>query len=349
MQIPNLPNSKLLHQIYKYIIIIFILVFIFVKRDKISILLTPFAIGIFISYILNPIVIFLVKKGFKRTVAVSLLFFVLIASIIITLIYFLPLIVFELSNLIRVIPEYTLKIEQIVKTLRFKYKEILPVGIQEVVDNAVYNLEKRIIKLLQNIINNIMGLFTHLFSIILGPILGFYFLKDMDLIKKNIVSFLLLKNKQKFLYWFKKMDTTLGHYIRCQLMISFIIGILTTIALYILKVDFALLIGILAGVTNIIPYFGPIIGGLPAIFIALLKYPQKIVWIILAIAIIQEIESGIISPYIMGQNIGLHPSTVIFALLTGGTFFGFWGLLLAVPIAALIKNLILADLKNSES
>lgn len=347
MQISNTFNRNFLHQTYKYIVIISILVFVFLKRDKISIVLIPFTIGIFISYILDPIVIFLVKKGFKRTVAVSLLFFVLFASVIIALVYFLPLIIFELNNLIKVIPEYTFKIERFIKILRLSYKEVLPAEIQEVVDIAVHNLEKRTIKLLQNMINNIMRIFTHLFSFILGPILGFYFLKDMDLIKKNIITFLILKNKQKFLYWFKKIDSTLGHYIRCQLIISFVIGVLTTTALYILKVDFALLIGILAGVTNIIPYFGPIIGCLPAVFIALLKYPQKIVWIILAISIIQEIESGIISPYIMGQNVGLHPSTVIFALLTGGIFFGFWGLLFAVPVAALVKDLMFADLKNS--
>lgn len=339
-------NRSLLHRIYIYLFMIFLLVFVYLKKDKISIILLPFIIGISISYILDPFVILLVKKGFKRTVAVSLIYFVLIASFIIGLVYILPVIVFELNNLINAIPEYTLKTEQLIKTLKLNYKEILPIGIQEAIDNTIYTLENKIIKLLQNVVNKIMWLFTRLFSMILGPVLGFYILKDIDKIRQNIITFLPAKNRQKFFYWFKKIDMTLGHYIRSQLIISCIISVLTTIALYILKVDFALIIGILAGVTNIIPYFGPIIGGLPAVFIALLKYPQKIVWIVLSILLIQEVESGIISPYIMGQSVGLHPITVVFALLTGGTFLGFWGLLLAVPIAALSKTLILNNFKN---
>lgn len=339
-------NRSLLHRIYIYLFMIFLLVFVYLKKDKISIILLPFIIGISISYILDPFVILLVKKGFKRTVAVSLIYFVLIASFIIGLVYILPVIVFELNNLINAIPEYTLKTEQLIKTLKLNYKEILPIGIQEAIDDTIYTLENKIIKLLQNVVNKIMWLFTRLFSMILGPVLGFYILKDIDKIRQNIITFLPAKNRQKFFYWFKKIDMTLGHYIRSQLIISCIISVLTTIALYILKVDFALIIGILAGVTNIIPYFGPIIGGLPAVFIALLKYPQKIVWIVLSILLIQEVESGIISPYIMGQSVGLHPITVVFALLTGGTFLGFWGLLLAVPIAALSKTLILNNFKN---
>ncbi|MGB9840682.1 AI-2E family transporter, partial [Thermovenabulum sp.] len=94
------------------------------------------------------------------------------------------------------------------------------------------------------------------------------------------------------------------------------------------------------GVTNIIPYFGPIMGALPAVIIALMKCPQKIPWILVSLFIIQQVESGIISPWIMGENLNLHPLTVIFSLMAGGTFFGIWGLILSIPMAAVLKLLI---------
>lgn len=347
MQISQFFNDSVLHRIFLYLFVVVILVFVFLKRDQISIILLPFIIGIFISYLLDPIVNFLVKKGFDRTFAICLIYFILLTSIIIGIFCILPKVVLELYNLIDVMPEYSLKTDQLLKTFKSHYKNVLPVGVQEAIDNAIHNLEKKTIRILQNIVNNIMWLFTRLFSLILGPILGFYMLKDKEKIKQKITYFLPSRYKQKFFYWSDKVDITLGHYIRSQLIISCIIGVLTTMALYILKVDFALLIGILAGITNIIPYFGPVIGALPAILIALLKYPQKILWIILSLLLIQEFESGIISPYIMGKNVGLHPLAVVFALLAGGTFLGFWGLLLAVPATALLKILILDNLEDN--
>lgn len=347
VQISQFFKKSVLHQVFLYLILASVFVLVFLKKDQISTIILPFAIGIFISYILDPIVSFLLDKGFDRTFAICLIYFILTASIIISILYILPIVITELNYLICIMPEYSLKIEQLLETFNLNYKYILPVGVQEAIDNTISTLENKTIRAIQNLANNIMWLFKRLFSFILGPVLGFYILKDKDKIKQKVTSFLPLKYQRKFFYWSNKIDVTLGHYVRSQLIISCIIGVLTTIALYFLRVDFALLIGIIAGITNIIPYFGPIIGGLPAIFIALLKYPKKILWIIIALLVIQEFESGIISPYIMGQTIGLHPLTVIFALLTGGTFFGFWGLLLAVPVTALLKIIILDSLENS--
>lgn len=345
----NFFNRTLFYRLFLFILLIIVLILIFIQRKKIEIIFLPFAIGLFITYILDPVVVFLINKGLKRSVAVALIYFILIGSIIIALLYIIPVILIELNKLIDTIPFYTRETQVFIKDIRTKYKTSLPVSVQEVIDRNIAQIEKILLSILQNMANIIMGWFTSLFSIILGPVVGFYLLKDLDKIKMNIVFYLPPYHKKNIICFLEKIDTTLGRYIRSQLIVSLIIGVLTTLALYILKIDFALLIGLLAGVTNIIPYFGPFIGALPAVLIALLRYPNKIVWLIVAIIIIHELESGIISPHVVGENVGLHPLTVIFSLLAGGAFFGLWGMILAVPLAALIKIILESRLKKLDS
>jgi len=310
------------------------------NRGKVANIILPFIIGILISYILNPIVTFLVSKGMKRSIAVSLIYFVLLGSLVVALVYIIPIIIMELDKLIDTIPFYTKEAQRIFSAFKTKYKSALPLGVQEVVDNNIHEMEKLILDVLQNITDILVKGFSGLFSFILGPILGFYILKDLDIIKKSLTYYLPYKYRDKIISFARKIDSTMGRYIRSQIIVSFIVGLLTTLAMYLLKIDFSILIGLLSAITNIIPYFGPIIGMIPALMIAILKYPEKIVWIIISVIIINQLESSIISPHIMGENVGIHPLTVIFSLLIGGNFFGFWGLVFAVPIAALIKLLI---------
>jgi predicted PurR-regulated permease PerM len=208
-------------------------------------------------------------------------------------------------------------------------------------------LEKLLLDYLQKVADSIITTFSSMFSIILGPILGFYLLKDLDKIKDSMIKYLPKSYRNNIIRWFGKIVNTLGKYIRSQLIVSLIVAFFTTIAMVILDIDFAFIIGVLSGVTNIIPYFGPFFGVMPAVIIAILRYPYKIPWLIISMLIIHQLESGIISPHIVGEHVGLHPITVIFSLLIGGNFFGLFGLVLAVPVAALLK-LILHNKENSE-
>lgn len=302
-------------------------------------ILTPFVIGVFLSYILEPIVAYLQSKGFERKKAVILVYFILVISIVVLLFYIIPLILYELGEMAQMFPDYTKEVEKHVIFFRNLYKTQLPQAIQQIINRTIQRFEMGILDFLHRASSTILSLFPHFFSAILGPIIAFYILKDLDILKKNLLT-ILLKVDNKAVFWIKNIDKTIGHYIRCQFIICLTIALMTTFVLFLLKVDFALVIGLIAGIFNIIPYFGPIIGAIPAVAIALMKYPDKIPWIILSFFIIQEVESGIISPNIMGESVGIHPLTVIFSLLIGNSFFGIWGLLLAVPVAALLKMLL---------
>jgi predicted PurR-regulated permease PerM len=243
----------------------------------------------------------------------------------------------ELNNLMDIIPFYASESQKILAELKTGYLASLPLSLQEIVDRNINRLEELLLDSLQKVADAIIGVFSSIFSIILGPILGFYFLKDLERIKENMMLYIPMPYRNIVIQWFERFGKTLGRYIRSQLIVSLIIGLLTTLSMIVLGVDFAFLIGALAGITNIIPYFGPFFGVLPAVAIAVLRYPNKILWIITSMFIIHQLESGIISPHIVGEHVGIHPVTVICSLLIGGTFFGLTGLILAVPVAALIK------------
>ena len=134
-----------------------------------------------------------------------------------------------------------------------------------------------------------------------------------------------------------EMDNSLGSFIRGQLLISAIVGILIAVGLSIMGVDFALIIGLIAGIFNIVPYFGPIIGAVPAVVFALLKSPLTAVYVVLLFAVVNQVESSIISPNILGEHVGLHPVTVIFSIISGGYLFGILGVILAVPVTSIVK------------
>lgn len=301
----------------------------------------PFVFAIIIAYILNPLVEMLTERKMNRTAAVALIYFILIGSIIVALVYIIPIIILELDKLIDTLPFYTREVQKILANIKTTYLTSLPLAFQEIIDRNIHRMEELLLAWLQKIADAIIGIFSNMLSIILAPILGFYFLRDLNKIKECTILIIPISYRKIVLQWFERFSSTLGRYFRSQLIVSLIIGALTTISMMILGVDFAFLIGLVAGLTNIIPYFGPLIGIMPAVAIALLRYPYKIPWIIVSMLIIHQLESGIISPHIVGEHVGLHPITVILALLTGGTFFGLIGLILAVPTAALMKFIIL--------
>ncbi|MCD5410952.1 MAG: AI-2E family transporter, partial [Clostridiales bacterium] len=135
----------------------------------------------------------------------------------------------------------------------------------------------------------------------------------------------------------RDLDEVLGGFITGQLIVAAFIAILTTIALLVLGVRFAIIVGFIAGIANVIPYFESIIGIVPGVLFALLDSPTKPLWVLGIFIAIQQIESAILSPKIVGNKVGIHPIIVVLVLLIGGKLFGVVGLITAVPLAGTIK------------
>ena len=186
-------------------------------------------------------------------------------------------------------------------------------------------------------VDNLISSLESIISLAIVPIVTYYFLVDGELIFNKLLLILPTEKRVIAKKVINHIDKVLSRYIISQLLLSLIIGVLTTIALFILNVKFSILLGVFNGVLNIVPYFGPIIGGLPAVFIALMESPNKALWTLIIIFIIQQIEGNILSPKITGDSTDMHPIIIIILLLIGDKLGGFIGMILIVPLGVIIK------------
>jgi predicted PurR-regulated permease PerM len=209
---------------------------------------------------------------------------------------------------------------------------------------------------ISNSIVRIKSFGSNIVNIVLGLIVAFYILKDIEyfreLYDKTVKAFIKEQKNEKLSSLFEDINLILSQFIRGQLLAALIVGILSSIGLSIIRLDFAILIGMTAGIANIIPYFGPIIGSFPAIIVGLLSgSPIKAFLAVIVLVAVQQIDGTLISPRIVGNSVGLHPVFVMLSIIIGSAYLGLLGMLIAVPIAAIIKMFLIRWLeyrKNTE-
>jgi len=175
---------------------------------------------------------------------------------------------------------------------------------------------------------------------VFAPILAVYIIKDWEKIKAALLSILPPASRREAIILTDKIDLVWIEYLKGHLLVSVLVGLATGIVAMIIGVDFALVIGIIAGLTNLVPYFGPILGGIPAIILALAQSWQDGLYMTGAIILIQQLESNWLTPKIIGDKLGMHPLIIVFALLAGGELLGILGMLIAVPLTAALRIII---------
>ncbi|KXG74043.1 AI-2E family transporter [Thermotalea metallivorans] len=311
-------------------------------RKLLGQLLHPIIWSIIFAYLLSPVVHFLEKGGLKRVWAVIFLYASLFGALILLFVTITPKISKETSNLIALLPQYSDQANQFVNRIYLKIRQLDNIspqfaGVKEAIEENISHIQYYIMNTLKKLTANLLDIFSHLVGLVLIPIFSFYFLKDADFFKKKIIFLLPKCCREECVAIARDIDILMSKFIRGQLLVAAIVGIFSTLALLVIRVDFAFLIGAVAGIFNVIPYFGPIFGAIPAVVVALLDSPSKALWVIIAFTAIQQIESAILSPKIVGDSVGLHPITVILVLLIGNEWLGIVGMLFAVPIAASMK------------
>lgn len=308
---------------------------------KIKGIIIPFLLAALIAYILLPPVQFLVKQKVPMTYAIILVYLTCTGLVMILVLYIFPGIFSELNRFAADIPEYAQSIQESLREWQKTYSRFnIPESIREIIDENILSVEEKIIEMVRNWAALIIGLFSYTFSLIILPILTYYFLKDHELITKKIVSFLPPKYREELLNLWAMINVVLRRFIYGHLTVALIVGVLTGIGLNLIGVKYAVTLGFIAGLADIVPYFGPIIGAVPAICLALLQSKKTALYAALVMFIVQQLESSIISPKIISGSVGLHPLVIIFVLLLGGYLFGVFGMLAAVPFTAVLRILI---------
>lgn len=295
-----------------------------------------------IVFILRPIVNFFNKKNVPHLLSVILAYFLVIMLIVLLLLYFVPILTVQVQGFVKAFPEYSGKaVEEFQKYQKdFRKIRISPEA-YTLIKNSLLDLKDSLVAIAAKVPGVTVNIVSNILYLFLAPVLAFYILKDLDAIKETLQKFIPDKYKEKTLDIISEIDAVVGGYIRGQLLIALSVGILASIALLILGVDYPILIGFITGVLNIIPYFGPFVGGLLAVIVALFQSPALALLVILVMVGIQLIDGMFLSPNIMSQQVNVHPVIVVFALLIGGSLFGIIGMLLAIPVVASIKALFI--------
>lgn len=303
--------------------------------------LMPFLYALAFVYILRPIVNFLDNKGLPRVLALILSYLGMILTLTLLSMYLGPILIKESNSLAGKFPDYISNVSVYINNLIANYPFLKSDEVIKFISGFESSLSTFVKNIAQSIPRITAGFFGGLLNIILAPIIAFYILKDLNAIRTTISDAIPERHRVEGMQIIRKIDCIVGGFLKGQAMVALSVAIISGIALSILGIDYAILLGLLIGVFNIIPYLGPILGGAPAVIIALGTSWQLAVGVIGVLAIIQQLDSVVISPRIMSQQVNLHPSVVIFAILVGGSLFGFIGMLIAIPIAAVGKALYL--------
>ncbi len=304
-------------------------------------LFISFALAVLLSYMINPIVDAISKRCTPRAAAILWAYLALFLVMTGFLMYGFPLIITQLNSLMDTIPQYTLQAKELTLSIQERYSDLgMSDGLKQVFDERIHWLEDILLEQVRNILASIVGMVGSIFKILLAPVLSFYILRDLELIRIKALSLLPVSWRDEAVDLFREIDQVLGSFIKGYLLVAAIVGGMTAVVMALLGIDFALMLGLFAGLTELIPYFGPIIGAVPAVCLAMLESKWLAVKVAVAFLIIHQLESSIISPKILGDKVGLHPLAVIFSLLAGGELYGLTGMLLAVPVAAMLRVII---------
>lgn len=315
----------------------FIVCFLWLVRGG----LYPFIIAFFLAYLLNPAVSWLERRGMGRALAILTVYLALFSVLILAGGRLLPLIIRELESFGRDLPQMTVKVEELLQAFQWQYQNsALPLSMRTAIDNSLVTLQGHAQGFVARVVAAILELLSHIIGLVISPILAFYLLHDWHEIGTELLRIVPGRWRHELGHLLRDLDKVLAGVIRGQLTIAVIVGILISGGLYILDVRYALIIGILAGMLDIIPYFGAFIGATPAVTVALLDSPLLALKVAGLFFIVHQLEGTIIGPRILGDNVGLHPLTVIFFLFIGEEMAGLLGMLLGVPLAAVAKVLL---------
>lgn len=306
--------------------------------SKIMRLIYPFIIGFFIAFLLHTLVDKIEEQGINRVLAVFLVFFTFIIIIVYLISSLIPIIFNQINDLKKQIPVLYESVKNFIDNLWLRF-DFIPKKYHFSIDDIGNYLLKYILRFRfsANHLSTLLSSFNILF---LTPIITYYILYDYNNLKQKLTKFLLRKNL-KFIYHFlREVDEGVGAYFRGLILVMNLMVIASAFGFYLVGLDYPLLFGFIVGYTNAIPIIGNYIGGVPAVLYALTQSFEKAILTLVVIVIVQLIESNIVTPYIQSKSIDCHPLLILFAFIVFGSYFGFIGMIFAIPLLAIIMLII---------
>ncbi|CDM67930.1 hypothetical protein CM240_0765 [Clostridium bornimense] len=310
----------------------------------------PILIGLTIAFILNPIMMFFenrIKSKYKRGISLALTYLLCGGILLLLINVLLPTIMSSLSELVENLPRYletfSTSLTKLFEETDLKSSDELIKSLTNFISKFISEIGNSINMFLTSTITTLFKIGSFLLNFVVSIVISIYVLKDKDTIcfksKQFFRSILNDNYYNKLLTLTDSANSIFGKFIIGKSIDSLIIGSICFLGLIIFKFKFALLIALIIGITNMIPYFGPFIGAVPAVILTIFDSPSRAIGMVLFIFILQQFDGLYLGPKILGDQLGLTPLLVMISILVGGGLFGFIGMFLGVPVFALIKTI----------
>lgn len=314
-------------------------------------LFAPFLIAGFLFYLLNPLVKMLMKiriKEFKvkRPLAIAIVFLLLISVLGLVISFFIPRLIEQIKSLVIGLPGYLGELQRFLTNL-FNNSHIdwlQKVDLHSYMnkfEGSLTSILKKFILSLTTSLGSVIGTITSVtVTLVTVPFILFYMLKDGEKLVPTVEKFFPEHNRSKVARLLHEMSATLSRYISGQMIECLFVGTFSAIGYSMTGIPYALLVGLFAGITNIIPYLGPYIGLMPALFLAFSKSLPTVFWVIVVCIVVQQLDGNLVYPNVIGKSLHLHPLTIIIILLVAGNIAGLLGMILGVPLYAVTKVVV---------
>lgn len=313
----------------------------------ISVVFVPLIVSLFLYYMLRPVMnalmkVRLGKHRMPRGVASFIIVLLLILIVVSVIAAIIPPMINELTQIIKSLPATAKETQKwVIKLSHHPWlKNIDFNGYYKEMTNQLSKSSEAILKGVTSKAGSLIGILTSTVIVaITVPVMLFYMLKDSNKFVPSIQKYFSEKHGEEISKLLHQMNTTLSSYISGQAIECIFVAVATSIGYLIIGQPVAIVLGLVAGLTNMIPYVGPYIGITPALMVSLAMAPKKIIWVIIVVVIVQQIDGNIIYPNIIGRTLKIHPLTIIMLLLAAGNIAGIPGMILCIPFYAVIKTI----------
>jgi len=330
----------------------FILCLLFTAIYLSKSILVPFLIALLLAYAFDPLVDLLETKGFARSVVIWSIFFAIVTGLFLIVIFIIPTLQDQFTLTFNQLPAYLTQLNKnVVPALEKRFGVQFPKTFDETLQSVLGQLKegapdlfKPVTTFTLNFFTNTFGVLAAVANLVVIPFMFYYLLKDFDQIKTHVADYIPPRLRDTFFKRFREIDVSLSGFIRGQMLVIFFLTILYVVGLTWIGLDLSFALGLIAAAGEIVPYIGFAFGLLLALAIALLQFQDLLhpLYVVLLFGGIQAIQGIAIAPLVMGKQVGIHPLIIVAAVYIGGDLFGFIGVLLAVPGAAILVVLLKA-------
>lgn len=307
--------------------------------SRLTLVIAYFLIAAAICYLINPFVDMLERRRVPRSISIMFIFILFVSSVTVALNLLIPPIQSEIKDLAGNFPKYSKIAMHYWDTITERYGWVRERHeFDSMLQNASQSAQKFGLQLAKRMVGGVMSFISILPGLVVIPVLVYYFLKDDHKMKDAFLRSLPSPWRPDAEQMIFRTNDAIGGYIQGQLKLCLAMAVITWAAMqFVCRLDYALIMGLIAGVTEFIPYLGPILAAIMPLTVAAFDGPDKIVLVLGVSVVIQLLEGNILAPRIMSGDVGMHPAIIIFVLMAGGSIGGITGMIIALPAAVILK------------